>query len=110
MVLLELDKLVVSTSDGSFVGSLRDENDEEVSNKFSMYRFRVHLLLREHGVGSDETKPGEETIRDRQYPNETPQGTESEYIVSPGSGWVVNYPNSGDSRNEEEMRQPGPRL
>lgn len=62
VVLLEFDQFVVTTSNGGFVGSFRDENDEEVSNVVAVNLLAVHSGRCRGDIGSDESDPGEETI------------------------------------------------
>lgn len=110
VIFLQLDELVVSSSNGGLVGSFRDENDEEVSDVFTVDGLLVHPFLGRERVGSDEAEPGEHTIRDRQYPHESPKGTERERVVRPKSGRVVDDPDEGETGDEEEMGEPRPSL
>lgn len=110
MVLLELEELVVSTTDGGFVRSLGDEDDEEVANVLAVDGLLVHRLLRVDRVGRDEAEPGEEAVGNREHPHEPPQGREREGIVRPPSGRLVDDPDDGESGDEEDVGEPSPAL
>ena len=110
VVLLELDEFVVTSSHCRLVRSFGDENDEEISNVLSMYWLLVHRLFGIDSIGSDESEPSEETIRDREHPNESPQSRKGNRVVSPLTSRMVDNPYGGKTGNEEEMRKPCPRL
>jgi len=110
VVLLEFDQFVVTTSNSGFVGSFRDENDEEVSNVFAVNLLAVHSGRSRCDIGSDEADPGEETVGEGEHPDDSPESRERQGVVRPLPSWVVNTPNRRHSRNDEEMGNPRPTL
>lgn len=110
MVLLELDQFVVTSANCRFVGTFRDENDEEVSDIFSVYLLAIHTGRSRSDIGSDETEPGKDTVGKREDPDDSPDCREGECVVSPRSSWVEDTPQDRHSRNEEQVGNPCPRL
>lgn len=74
MILFQQQQFVVTSSDGVFVGTLRDQQDEEVANILSEYGLLVHGSLARCEIGCDETSKRKQTIGYRQDPNEPPEG------------------------------------
>jgi len=92
VVLLELDQLVVTSTDRRFVGTFRDENDEEVSNVFAVNLLAIHAGRSRGDVGSDEPEPGEDTVGEREDPDNSPHCREGQCVVRPSSGGMEDTP------------------
>ena len=110
VVLLELDQLVVTTSNGSFIGALCDEYDEEISDVFPAHGLFVCLLLGRGPVWGDEAEVASQAIRDGQDPDESPQSGEGRTLVCPFPGGVEVDPDGGHTGDEEEVEEPRPLL